>query len=426
MFKTQKLINGLELITAPLTGTKTVTALIVFGAGSRYETKKNNGISHFLEHMFFKGTEKRPNTLAIAGELDSIGGEYNAWTDKEITGFWVKVEASQLSLAMEILSDIILNSLFPVKEIEQEKKVIIEEFNMRLDNPLFYIDDLFEQCVYRDTAFGRDTIGSKKNIIGFKRNDYVNYFYSQYKTSNAVVCLSGKIPVNSAALVKKFFQKMIKGQTKGCEAVVDQQQRPNVKLFFKKTDQAHLSLGARAYPFGHKREIALNILAVLLGGTMSSRLFIELREKRGLAYYVRTQSEFYTDSGYLTTNAGVPLTKIEDAIKIILAEYKKLIVQPVAKNELIRIKQCIIGRTALQLESSDDLAIWYAHQAITFKQQKSKQNILSPDDYYKKIRQVNAEEIMNVAREIFVENRLNLAVIGPFAGEEKIVKLLKF
>ncbi|MDO9399598.1 MAG: pitrilysin family protein [bacterium] len=426
MFKINKLTNGLELISAPLSGTKTVTALVIFGTGSRYETKKNNGISHFLEHIVFKGTKKRPNTLAIAGELDGIGGEYNAFTSKEMTGFWVKVEASQLELAMDVLSDIILNSLMPSKEIEREKGVIIEEANMYLDNPLIHIDDLFEQCLYGDTPIGWTTIGSKENINGFKRDDFVDYFHSQYRVSNAIICLSGKIPANSIVLTENFFQKMAKGQAKDCSIVVSQQKQPEIKLFYKKTDQAHLSLGVPSYPSGHPLETALKILAVLLGGTMSSRLFIKLRERSGLAYYVKTQSECYTDSGYLTTCAGVPLAKVDIAIKIILEEYQKLVTSIVAKDELVRVKQCIIGRTALQLEESDSMASWYAQQAITFKQQKVSKKILSPNDYYEKIRQVSAEEIMKVAKEIFVNNKLNLAVIGPYKDKKIFKDILRF
>lgn len=435
MFKIQTLDNNLELITAPMSGTKTVTALVLFGTGSRYETKENNGISHFLEHLLFKGTKKRPNTLAIAGELDGIGGEYNAFTGKEITGFWIKVEASQLSLAMEILSDIILNSLMPSEEIEREKGVIIEEANMYLDNPLIHIDDLFEQCLYGDTPIGWSTIGSKKNIAEFKRDEFVNYFHSQYLASNTVVCLSGKIPDDSVALIKNFFQKMNKGQAKDCETAVIKQKQPAIKLFFKKTDQAHLSLGVPAYSSGHPLEMALKVLAIILGGTMSSRLFIELRERQGLAYYVRTQSEFFIDSGYLTTCAGVPLTKIKEAIKIILNEYQKLTTNFVSEDELKRVKQCIIGRTALQFEASDNIANWYAQQAITLKQQKVARSslikgiehkILSPDDYYEKINKVTAEEIMKVAREIFVNNKLNLAIIGPFKNGREFKDILKF
>ncbi|MFH1232301.1 MAG: pitrilysin family protein [Patescibacteria group bacterium] len=426
MYKINKLSNDLDLITAPMSGTKTVTVFVLFGTGSRYETKKNNGISHFLEHALFKGTKKRPNTLAIAGELDGIGGEYNAFTGKEVTGFWIKVEASQLPLAMDVLSDIILNSLLSSKEIEREKGVIIEEANMYLDNPLIHIDDLFEQCLYGDTPIGWTTIGSKENIKGFDRSDFVDYFHSQYRASNTVVCLSGKIPNNSIALTEKFFQKMVKGQAKDCDIVVDQQKHPAIKLFFKKTDQAHLSLGVHTYPSGHSSEMASKILAILLGGTMSSRLFIELRERQGLAYYVKTQSEFYTDSGYLTTNAGVPLAKVETAIKIILVEYQKLLTNLVAEDELKRIKQCIIGRTALQLEESDSIASWYAQQAITFKQQKVSKKILSPSDYYQKIDKVSAEEIMKVAQEIFIDNKLNLAIIGPYKDKKIFKDILKF
>ena len=430
MFKTQKLSNGIELITAPIKGTETVTILVLFGTGSKFEDKKTSGLSHFIEHMIFKGTLKRPNALAIAGELDKMGGEYNAFTSKETTGYWVKVQASQFAPALEVLSDIILNSKFASQEIDLEKGVIIEELNMQLDNPLIYLDHLFEKCLYGDTPAGWEVLGSKENIVKFTRDDFINYIKSQYTAVNAVICLAGRINNQAPSLIKKYFAKMPARLPKEKEKVDDRQTRAQVKLFNKPTDQAHLSVGGRSYYFGHPDEIILKVMAVLLGGTMSSRLFIELRERQGLAYYVRTQSELYTDSGYLATSVGVRLDKVAAAIKIILTEYKKLTDELVLAKELNKVKNCLIGRTALQLETSDDLANWYAQQAILFKEQGLEtrqgmsQRILSPEQYYKKVKQVAAIDIRRVAREIFVNNKLNLAIIGPSENEKEMEKML--
>ncbi len=425
MFQLQILPNGLKLLAAPMSGTQTATVLVIIGTGSKFETKNTNGISHFLEHMFFKGTTKRPSTLSLAAELDKVGGEYNAFTGKEYTGYWVKVEASQLNLALDVLADMMLNSKIEAAEIEREKGVIIEELNMYLDNPLLYIEDLFEQCLYGDSPAGWDTIGNKTNILKFKRQNIINYWRSQYSSNNAIICLAGKFQPREIELTKRYFAKMNRSNIKDKLNVREEQSRPKLQLHYKKTDQAHLSLGVRAFAFGHKDEMTLKIISAILGGSMSSRLFINLRERHSLAYYVRTNCETYSDSGYVTTRAGVPIDKVNQASAIILAEYKKIALAKVKAEELDKVKQLIIGRTALELESSDDIASWYTRQAMLFHEQKRVAKILTPDDYYRAIRCVEIKDVIRVAKEIFVNSKLNLAVIGPYRNENKFVKILK-
>jgi len=408
MPKIKHLKNNLRYINIPVKGTKTATILVIVGTGSKYENKANNGISHFLEHMFFKGTKKRPNTLALSSELDSMGAEFNAFTSKEYTGYWIKADAEKIGQAAEIVSDMFLNSKLDEKEIEREKGVIIEEINMYRDNPMYYIEDLFEELLYGDTPAGWDTIGTKENILRFKRDDFVDYLKSQYSSENSIICIAGKVDKSIDKVLNRFFSKIGKSNFKEKEKVIENQKAPAQKVFYKKTDQAHLSLGARALPVGHKDEYILKFISIILGGSMSSRLFIELRERKGLAYYVKTGAEMYTDSGYLTTQAGVPVQKLKESVEIILREYKKLKTSLVPAKEMKKIKDLIKGRVALQLEASDDMATWYARQIVL------RNKISTPEDYIKKMQSVTATQIKRVAGEIFTNEKLNFAVIGPY------------
>ena len=414
-----KLKNGLRLIAIPMSGTKTATILVIVGTGSKYENKNNNGISHFLEHMFFKGTAKRPSTMAISAELDGIGAEFNAFTAKEYTGYWVKSDASKIELAMDVVSDMLLNSKIDAGEIAREKGVIIEELNMYQDNPMMYVEDLFEECLYNNQPAGWDTIGTKQSILGLRRSDLLDYLKSQYGAQNTVICLAGNINNDAIKKINKYFSKYQPTDFKDKIKVKESQTRPQCKVHYKKTDQAHLCLGVRAFGIGHQDEIALKILGVLLGGSMSSRLFINLRERQGLAYYIRTSTEFYTDSGYLTTQAGVPVDKLEKAIQIILQEYKEIKIGLADKDELRRVKDLFVGKLVIQLEASDNVADWYGRQAVIRK------NIFSPEEYIKKIKSVKLTDLRRVAQDIFTNQGLNLAVIGPYRDEARFRKILK-
>ena len=317
-FIDKTLKNGLRLIYSPMEGTKTVTVLAIFGTGSKYENRENNGISHFLEHMIFKGTEKRPTTMDIASELDGVGADFNAFTAKEYTGYWVKVNKEKLNLALDIVSDMLLNSKFDEQEIDREKGVIIEEINMYEDNPMMSIEDVFENCLYGDTPAGWDVAGPKENILKMQRKDFITYFNSQYGTNQSTVCLAGNITKEVEEKVEKYFAELRMNDFQDKEKTIEKQSEPKVKIKYKDTDQTTISLGVRAYPVGHKDEMALKMLAIILGGSMSSRMFTEIRERRGLAYYVKTAAELYTDTGFLTTQAGLNSEKLDEAVKTIL------------------------------------------------------------------------------------------------------------
>lgn len=427
MPKLQKLSNGLNLLTVPVKGAKTTAILIMVATGSKYETRQTSGLSHFLEHMFFKGTEKRPDTLTISSILDRVGGEYNAFTSKEYTGYWIKVAHQETKLALDVLSDMLLNSKFASEEIEREKGVIIEEVNMYLDNPMMRIEDVFEKCLYGDTPAGWDTIGTKKNITDFKREDFVTYFKNQYKTSNSFVCVAGDIPKGATRLINDFFKGWAKGKAKPKVVVKERQTTPAITLEYKKTDQAHLALGVRTVPYGHPDELILKMIATTLGGSMSSRLFLHLRERNGLCYYVRTGSEQYSDTGYLVTQAGVPVTKIEQAIKIIAKEYKTIADELLTSHELQKIKRFITGRLTLSLEGTDDLASWYGRQLVLRAQQPNgnRKPLVSPQEFLKQVNSVSSADIQKVARKIFNPKKLNLAIIGPYQKEAQFRNLLK-
>lgn len=419
-------------------GTKTATILIMVGTGSKYETRENNGISHFLEHMFFKGTKKRLDSLTITSELDSLGSEYNAFTGKEYTGYYIKVDAAKIEKAMEVIADMFLGSVYDSSEIEREKGVVIEEINMFQDNPIMYIEDVFEQCLYGDTPSGWDIPGNKENVLSFDRNTFVDYVTAQYGPHNTAICVSGDInPAKiKSAILKHFPAKKLdaRGQAFHDKGVVSVEQGQKVKLYFKETDQAHLCLGVPALPYGHKDEVILKLLSVILGGSMSSRMFINLREKNGLCYYVSTSNEVYTDNGYVSTRAGLKMDSIEKAIELILAEYRRIAEELVPVKELKRNKDLIAGRLALQLEASDDIANWYAKQAIMIgtveregvKDKDRRFAMKTPEHLIKAVNAVTAADIRRVARSIFHPENLYLAIIGPFKDETRFKKLLKF
>jgi len=419
MYKKNKLSNGLELITIPMIGTKTITILVMFKTGSKHESRENNGISHFLEHMFFKGTKNRPNTLDISNELDGLGCEFNAFTSKEYTGYWIKVNAEKKEQAIDILSDMLINSKFEEEEINREKGVIIEEVNMYHENPKMYIEDLFEQCLYGDQPAGWEIIGPKENIRNFKREDFIKYFDTQYGIGSAVVCLAGNIDGNEEKLIEKYFAGMKKDGFKEKVKVNENQAEPKIMIHKKDVDQVVFSLGVRAYPSGHKDEKIAKVLAVILGGSMSSRMFTEVRERRGLAYYVRTQAEVFTDTGYLTTEAGVPKEKVKEAITVILAEYKKIAEEGVGAEELKKTKDLIRGRNIIALEASDDMASWYTRQFIVGEELKN------PEEFFAEIDKITAEEIKNVAKDIFKNDKLNLAIIGNLEDENDFKGIVK-
>lgn len=420
MYKKTTLKNGLRIITVPMKNTQTVTVLVLVGTGSKYETKEISGISHFLEHMFFKGTKKRPNTLELIEPLDQTGGEYNAFTGEEYTGYFAKVDFKHLDLALGWVSDIFLNSKIEEKEIKKEKGVIIEEINMFLDHPMKYIGDLWKKLLYGDQPAGWDIAGTKKSVTGINRSKLLNYLKNQYVAQNTIVCLVGKIDKPLVIQkVKEYFSKIKTTKPLKKQRVFEKQKKPAILLHYRKTDQTHLCLGVRAYNFFHPQKYTQDILGIILGGMMSSRLFIKVRERLGIAYYISTSVPSDTDTGFLVTQAGIDNKKVDLAISTILKEYKKISQEKVPQKELKKAKDNLKGKMALLLESSDAQASFYALQDLLGKK------ILTPKEIYAKIDKVSQSDIQKVAQDIFQSKKLNLALIGPFKNKKKFEKLLK-
>jgi predicted Zn-dependent peptidase len=412
--------NGLRVLTAPMKNTQTVTVVVMVGAGSRFETEKEAGISHFIEHMFFKGTKRRTNGMAISEELDAVGGEHNAFTSKDMTAYYAKVDSRHINLALDITSDIYLNSLLEEKEINKEKGTILQEINMYEDLPMRSVGDIFERILYRPNSLGRDVLGYKKTVSSFHRNNLKDYIKKLYLGNNTVVCIAGNFAEKKTiALVKKYFSGMHKGKKPGFAKIIENQKRPKLEMKFKKTDQTHLVVGNRAYHENHKDRFALALLSIILGGNASSRIFTEVREKRGLAYRVSTGIESYEDCGYLATQAGVEHKNIKETVRIILEEYKKIATEMVSAKELQKAKDYIKGKSVMGLEASDEVAMFLVGQAAKNKK------IMMPEEIFVKIDKVTVSDILRVAKDIFREKTLNLAVIGPHRDTKKLQEILK-
>lgn len=418
-FQKYTLHNGLRLIVSPDSHSPTTTALFLVEAGSKYETKKTNGISHFLEHLCFKGTAKRPRPIDISSELDALGAQYNAFTGKEYTGYYAKARAEDFERVFDILSDIYLNSTLGENEIHKERDVIIEEINMYLDTPSRQVQELFAETLYGDQPAGWDIAGRKDIIRSLVREDFLLYRSQHYIPKATVLAVAGNCnPRAVASLVKKTFAPIRNGK-KGCmPPTKDEQKRPYVTARYKNTDQAHIVLGVRTFGAHDPRRHALTLLANILGGWMSSRLFQKIRVELGAAYYVHAETDFYRDHGYLAVAAGLSLAKVETAIKTILNEFQSVSRHSVSPHELELAKGHVKGSMAIGLETSDEIANFYGTQEITRK------NILTVDQIWKKVDAVQPDDIHALARSIFKNNRLNLAVIGPYKTPVRFQKLL--
>ena len=397
------------------------TVLTLVEAGSKYETKDINGLSHFLEHMYFKGTAKRPKAINIAGELDQMGAEYNAFTSQEWTGYFAKVQAKDAERALDIISDIYLNSIFDAAEIEKEKGVIIEELNMYEDTPMRKVNDLFMEVLYRDQPAGWDVGGRKEVIQKLTKDDFLKYRSGHYVGKATLVVVSGAIDEKKLLpKIEEYFQNISVGDKTGKIKTVEKQDTPQVLVKFKESDQTHIVLGCRAFDAFDDRRFALEVLGDILGGGMSSRLFQRVREEMGAAYYVRAGADLLSDHGYFAVSAGVDHKKLKDVIKAILEEFSKISNNSISDSELQRAKDHLIGSLILNLETSDELAMFYGGQEIL------KRSAMTPEEMLAKINSVAAKDVVAVAKDVFQNNKLNLALIGPYKNAEEFKEILTF
>ncbi len=420
LFKKTTLKNGLRIIIVPQKNSQAVTVLVLVATGSKYEKKSINGISHLLEHMLFKGTKRRPDKVSISEPLDRVGGVYNAFTGEDYTGYFAKVDSSHFDLALDVISDIYQNSKLEAKEMEREKRVVIEEIKMYHDQPAAYVQNLWNRVLYGDQPAGWDIAGTEKSVLSISRPQLFRYMKRQYNALNTVVCIAGDIDNHPQVIrkVKRYFAGIKSKRGIKKPAVIEKQKKPGFLLKEKETDQTHFCLGVRAYNIFHPQRYALEMLALILGGMMSSRLFIKVREELGLAYYIKTDISSDPDSGSLVTQAGVDNRKVEKAIRAILGEYKKISQEKVPLEELKKAKDHFKGKTSLSLETSDAKASFYGGQEIL------KKRILTPKEIFQRVDRVKPEDVLRVAKDIFRPERLNLALIGPFKNKRRFQSLL--
>jgi predicted Zn-dependent peptidase len=418
-YKLERLDNGLRILTAPIDSAQSVTVAIMLAAGSRYETRDTNGIAHFAEHMFFKGTERRPTARDISKEIDAIGGEFNAFTGKEYTGYYVKCAAESRDVALDVLVDMLRHSKFELDEIEREKGVIIEEMNMYYDTPRDFIGGVYEELLYDDQPLGWDIIGRKETIRGATRDTFTSYVDHWYRPKRMVIGVGGKIGDDLHDRVQELLGDMPPAETGEPEPV---QVSPNgdvrVKVHTKASDQAHICLGVHSHPLNHPDRYVLQVLSTILGGGMSSRLFTEVRERRGLAYYVYGLNHSYTDAGSLYAQAGVDIKRIDDAVSTIAAELRKIAEEAVPQDELDKAKSFAKGRFVLQLETSQGLIMFGLRREVLEGRTPDPEEILGELD------KVTAGDVGRVAGELIESRGLNLAVIGPFDDPARFEKLL--
>jgi len=420
MYRLLTLKNQAKLIIAPRYETKAVTVLVLFKVGSRYETKRQNGISHFIEHLMFKGTKRRPNTLAISRELDGVGAEYNAFTAKDYTGYYVKIQDKKIELALDVLADILFNSKFESRELEREKSVIIEEINMYEDNPLMHIEEYFEQVIYGNTAMGRFIAGPKENIRHFERDNLISFRDKFYHPRNMYIGIAGHFQADKISrLVEKYFsQKDQRKKIKKFKRYQDKQKAPQIKINYKDTDQVQLALGFPAFSYFHKDIYPLYLLSVILGGSMSSRLFINIRERRGLCYFIKADANIYEDTGNFFIQAGLDRKRTYEALTLIWQELMRVKKQGVKDSELKRAKEFLKGKIILSLEDSSEIASYFTKQFMFTKK------IETPEQKIKKLEKVKREDIIRIANKIIKKNKFNLAIIGPFKREEKFADFI--
>ncbi|HEY9583495.1 MAG TPA: pitrilysin family protein [Candidatus Paceibacterota bacterium] len=417
-FHKTTLKNGLKIITVPMPDNPAVTVLVMVETGSKYEKKEESGLSHFLEHMMFKGTPKRPKAIDISKELESIGAQYNAFTSQEYTGYYAKVSREHIDTALDVVSDIYLHPLLNEKEIEKEKGVIMEEIRMYQDLPHRHVHDLFMNLVYGDQSAGWNIAGDEQTVKSFNRDNFRKYLEEHYVAPATLVVIAGSFDNKNAKKnikkkIEKAFENISKARKAKKEKVKEVQSKPEMILKFKETDQAHIVLGVRSYDARSINGPAMDVLTALLGKGMSSRLFQKLREEMGVGYYIHADHDAYTDHGLFTISSGIDTKRVDEVLKVLLTECRKIIDEPISKEELQKVKDYISGSFVLGLETSDSMAEYVSINHIL------KGKVESPKEEIKKIQKVTEKDVKRIAKEIFVDEKLNLAIIGPYKDEDK-------
>ncbi len=412
MYEIFELKNKLKVLHIPQKSAS-ATAMILTKTGSRNEMGENNGVSHFLEHLLFKGSKKYKGPKKLNEAFEILGAQHNAYTSKEHTAFYAKSSPKHINEVVEILTDMFVNPTIPPAELEKERGVVIEEINMYEDMPMHTIDEIFEETFFgKHSPLGRTILGTKENIQNIPRKEILRYKNENYDASRTILVLSGDLP---KTIIKKASElaklEIIERKTQ------KQNLNPSTKVFIKtkKTDQTHFYLGVPTFAYNNEKEHVLVVLSAILGAGMSSRLFMEIREKRSLAYYISSVTETFQDCGYFAVRAGVSNEKLNEAISAtvqLLENFKKP-----TNSELKKAKEQIISSLLFSLDSSDGLASFYGKQLLL------KGKIKTPTQIINKIRSVTADEVKNLAKELFLQPK-TLAVIGPHKNKQELETII--
>jgi len=411
MHQQTTLDNGLRVITTPMPQTRSVSICIFIGVGSRYETEPQAGVSHFIEHLCFRGTPKRTTAREISEAIEGVGGIINAGTDKELTVFWCKVAQPHLPLALDVLADILRNSRFDPPDIERERQVITEEINMSKDSPSQLVNMLIDELLWPRHPLGRDIAGSKESVAAITREMIVEYLGHQYLPANTVVSVAGAGEHGEmVSTVEQVLGEWSGPKTRPTYSPYKEQRFPRLRIEEKDTEQAHLCMALSGLPLLHPKRFSLDLLNVILGEGMSSRLFTEIRDRMGLAYSIHSYTEHFADTGSIAVYAGVEPKNLQVAVKAIIEQLSRL-KEPVPQAELTKARELSKGRLLLRMEDSRSVAGWMGGQEILT------QSILSVDQVIAIVDAITAEEIKELACELLVSSQLRLAVVGPVADE---------
>src|SRR4051794_27120532 len=391
----------------------------MLAAGSRYERADNRGIAHFAEHMFFKGTERRPSSRDLTSTIDGIGGEFNAFTGKEYTGYFVRCAGESRDTAFDVLLDMLRNSKFDPEEIEREKGVILEEMNMYMDTPRDHIGTVYEHMMFGDNPLGWETLGTKDTIRAAERDTFTDYVGHWYTPDRMVVGVSGMVGSDLHPMLDELLGDMRANGNDTFPPIEHVRAGgPHVRIHHKDADQAHICLGVPGYPIDHPDRYALQLLSTILGGGMSSRLFLEVRERRGLAYYVYGTSHSYTDTGTLVSQAGVDINRIDEAIKVVADQFQSM-TDTVPEDELEKARAFAKGRFVLQTESPQGLIMFGLRREVL------EGRAVEPGEVLEALDAVSVTDVQRVAQDLIAKNLLHLAVIGPFDDEDRFAQLLQ-
>ena len=419
MYQKTVLDNGLRVITSTMPHAYSVCVGIFIGTGSRYESDDKAGVSHFIEHLCFKGTHRRATSKEICEIIEGVGGILNAGTDKEMTVYWCKVARPHFPLAIDVLADMLSNSRFEPEDIEKERQVIIEEINMSLDSPQQTVDMLIDKLVWPEHPMGRDVAGTKASVSGLGREDMLCYMKQHYTAGNTVIAISGGISHEEAvASLKDFFGSWQIGPLQKYIAADNKQYQARFQSQHRTTEQVHLCLALPGLSLTHPDRFSLDLLNVILGEGMSSRLFVEIREKRGLAYAIQSYINHHLDTGSLTVYAGVDPTSLPTTVSAILKELRQL-KEEIPEIDLTKAKELSKGRLLLRMEDTRSVAGWLGAQELLLGE------ILTVVQLISIIDSTRADDLLRVAHELFTADKLNLAVVGP-VEEKQLEGLLHF